>query len=102
MKKCLEVTPEWVLERIPHTHYADGKGNISVYTGDATDANWIELALNTLNVLFEAYDYLDRDYGIVFGFDFRIEDIKEDCPSFYKRVKDIDANNVIDKNLTKN
>jgi hypothetical protein len=45
MRKIIELTPEWVLEKIPHSHYSDGNGNSSVYTGNATDANWIELAL---------------------------------------------------------
>lgn len=98
----LNLTPEWVFENLPHTRYADGDGNVSLYTDDATDANFIELALDTLDILYEAYDYLNDDNDIVFGFDFKINDVKEECPSFYHSMKEIDNNNMIHKNLLKN
>jgi hypothetical protein len=101
MKK-LNLTPEWVLERLPDTSYTDGDGNISVYTDDATDANFIELALDSLHISYEAYDNVDDKDDFVFGFDFRIEDIEEECPSFYKNMKGIDNNNLNHKNLLKN
>lgn len=91
----LKLTPEWVLEKLPHTHYADGDGKVSVYTNDATDANFIELALDSLQIKYEAYDYLDEDDDFVFAFDFRIEDIEEECPSFYQSIKEINNNNLI-------
>jgi hypothetical protein len=98
----LNLTPEWVLEKLPHTHYADGDGNVSVYTADATDANFIELALNSLHIQYETYDYFDDNADFVFGFDFRIEDIKDECPAFYQRVKEIDKNNLLNKKSWKN
>jgi hypothetical protein len=102
VKNTLELTPEWVLEKLPHTHYADGSGKISVYIGDATDANYIELALDSLQINYEAYDYLDDNDDFVYGFDFRIEDIQVECPSFYQSMKELDENNLIHKNLSKN
>ena len=87
MKKSIELTPEWVLEKIPHTHYADGDGNISVYTESVTDANWIELALDSLYIEYKTDDYSDDCGGTVFSFEFRIEDIKDECPVFYTRMK---------------
>lgn len=102
MKKFIELTPQWVLEKLSHTHYADGDGNISVYTNDATDANWIELALNTLDITFDENDYVDGNDEIMFGFEFRIEDIKNDCPSFYLKMEDLDSNNFIHKQILKN
>lgn len=102
MAKKIVLTPEWVLEKVSHTRYADGAGNISVYTGNATDANWIELALDSLNIEFEAYDYLNENSLIVFGFDFRVEDIINDCPIFYHRMKELDKTNKIYKNSLKN
>lgn len=95
--KNLNLTPEWVLEKLPHTRYADGAGNISVYTDDATDANFIELALDSLHINYEAYDYLDENDDFVFGFDFRIEDIKDECPAFYQSMKEINNNNMINR-----
>ena len=85
-RKILNLTPEWVLEKLPHTHYVDGDGNVSVNTGNATDANFIELALTTLQISFEAYDYFDDSKGFVFGFDFKLEDIQHDS-LFWKSLK---------------
>jgi hypothetical protein len=102
MRKIIELTPEWVLEKIPHSHYSDGNGNSSVYTGNATDANWIELALESLNIEYETYDCADGNNEILFGFDFRIGDIKSECPSLHIRMKELDANNKIYKQLLKN
>lgn len=102
MKKVIELSPEWVLEKLPHTCHADGDGKISVYTNDATNANYIELALDTLHINYEAYDYVDENHDFVFGFDFRIEDIQVECPEFYQRVLVLDFNKQIHNFLTKN
>jgi hypothetical protein len=102
VKKILELTPEWVLDKLLQTSYKDGDGNISVYTDDATDANYIELALDSLHIKYEAYDYLDDNHDFVYGFDFRIEDVKEECPSFYESMKELDRDNLNYKNLIKN
>jgi hypothetical protein len=61
MKKKMQLTPEWVLCKLSHTQYVDGEGNISVYAGNASDANWIELALESLNIEYEVNDYLADD-----------------------------------------
>lgn len=100
--KTMNISPEWVLEKLPHTHSADGYGNVSVYTGDATDANFIELALNSLQVSFEAYDYLDENKTFVFGFDFKLEDIRIECPTFYTDMKEINNNNLKNNKLWRN
>lgn len=102
MKRIIELTPEWVLEKLPHSHYSDGKGNNSVYTGNATDAALIELALDSLNIAYKANDYVDGNNEILFGFEFRIEEIKSECPSLHKRMKKMDVNNKIFKQLLKN
>jgi len=91
----LKLTPEWVLEKIPHTRYTDGDGNISVYTNNATNANLIELALDSLQINYHSFDGIDDNGELGFGFDFRIEDIKDDCPTFYQKVKEIDNKNLI-------
>lgn len=101
MFKKVELTPEWVLGKLPQTSSLDGEGNISVYTACSTDANWIELALDSLDITYEAYDYVDEYDDFVFGFDFRIEDIKDECPNFCKDMKALDTNNTIQKNLLK-
>jgi hypothetical protein len=101
MIKKIMITPEWVLEKLPYCHYADGKGNISVYYETDNDANWIELALDSLNIKYKAI-IQDDDGEILYGIVFRIEDIQEECPSFYSDMKKMDTNNFISKNLSKN
>ena len=96
MRKIIELTPEWVLEKLPDTSYADGEGKISLCTGSLTNADFIELALDTLNISYETYDFVDDGDELVFGFDLRIEDIKEECPTLHKRM------GCIHKNLLKN
>ena len=100
--KIIEITSEWVLEKLPHTHHNDGAGKISVYTACATDAHLIELALKTLKINYESYDYLNDQSDFVFGFDFRIEDLKSECPSLFKRMRKLDKKNHYYKNLIKN
>ncbi|MHA1169866.1 MAG: hypothetical protein ACTSRU_18715 [Candidatus Hodarchaeales archaeon] len=85
--KTIKITPEWVLEKLSHTLDTDKAGIISLYTGNASDANWIELALSSLEIPFESYDYLSDHKDLVFGFDFNMDDIKSDCPSLYERAK---------------
>jgi hypothetical protein len=102
MKNKLELTPEWVFEKMSDTTYADGEGNINLCTGCIIKADFIELALETLNISHESYDFTDECDELVFGFEFRIEDIQEECPSLYKRMREMDINNSIHKNLFKN
>jgi hypothetical protein len=97
--KTLKLTPEWVLEKLPHSYYSDGKGNNSIYTGNAANAALIELALNSLNIASETYYYVDSNNEILFGFDFRIEGLKSDCPTLHKEMKRMDVNTKIYKQL---
>ena len=89
MKKKIELTPEWVFEKIPHLPIVDGKGNIYVYTDDPMDANLIELALNSLEISYEIEGSNGEDNLFSFGFVFRVEDLLEDCPNYCLLLKDI-------------
>lgn len=100
--KTIKITPEWVLEKLSHTLDTDRSGNISVYTGNATDANWIELALNSLEISFEAYDYLNEHNDLVFGFDFRIEDIEIECPNLYWSACEIERSKNGSRQISRN
>jgi hypothetical protein len=99
--KQIEITPDWILEKLPHTHHVDSDGMVSVYTDCATNAHWIEKALDTLIIPYETYDYLNDHNDFVFAFDFRIEDIKTECPSLFKRMRAFDKRNNYYKNLIK-
>jgi hypothetical protein len=90
MKKKIDLTPEWVLRKLPCAHYADGKGNGSVYTDDSTDANFIELALKTLRIFYKAYQLSDDKHGVTYAFEFKLEDIVGDCTMLFKEMSDLD------------
>ncbi|MBN2571390.1 MAG: hypothetical protein JXA68_04625 [Ignavibacteriales bacterium] len=102
MKKTIQLTPEWVLERVPHTHYADGDGNISVYTDDTLHASLIELALEVLQLSFDTFDFIDDDNDLTIEFIFRIDDIMDGCPTYYHKMKELNRNNKNYKNSLKN
>jgi len=101
MVKFIEITTEWVLTEIPQSHYADGNGNISIDTDDLSDVKWIKLALETLCIPYEEKAYGD-DNILFFDFEFRIEDIKDNCPALYKNMKEMDAKNKIFKQTNLN
>jgi hypothetical protein len=99
--KPIEINPEWVLSELPQSLYADGNGNVSLYTENASDASWIKLALNTLCIPFEENEYGDDDV-IFIDIEFNINDIKENCPTLYKSMKELDTKNKIYKNTSLN
>jgi len=92
-KKLIEVIPEWVLDNLSDSMYADGYGNMSVYTSSVSDYNWMCLALNTLKITFEESDNDDYDDRLL-SLRFRIEEIKNECPSLYERMIKLNINNL--------
>lgn len=93
IKKLIEVIPEWVLDNLSDSMYADGYGNMSVYTSSVSDYNWMRLALNTLKITYEESD--NGGYNnMLHGFEFRIEAIKNECPSLYERMIKLNINNL--------
>jgi hypothetical protein len=101
MVKPLELTPEWVLTELPQALYADGCGNISVDTSAQSDAKWIKLALNTLHINFQEHEFGENDNTFT-DIEFRIADIKVECPDLYKRMVEMDTKNKIYKGLNIN
>jgi hypothetical protein len=90
MKK-IEITADWVLNRLTEGLYADGYGNIVIQNLDTMAFFFIELTLNQLNVpfTFECYDEETEFY-------FKLDDLKKiqrDCPEFYKEVSEMNYNN---------
>lgn len=100
--KELVITPEWVLQKLPDSAYADGDGLISFYTSSLTNVYFIELALDTLNIPYETIEFYDDTDELVIGLEFRIEYIHVECPILYKTMKELDMNNFIHKNSNKN
>lgn len=101
MIKIVELIPEWILCNFSQASYADGYGHVSLDVYDNRDIKWIELALNVLNIPFEENEYVDGDMTFI-DFEFCIEDLKDDCPTLYKEMKDMDAKNKIYKGLNIN
>jgi hypothetical protein len=92
--KQMILTPEWVLQKLPVSSSADGNGEVIVYTDNATDSDFIELALNTLEIQFEhKVDCIDEDDELSIEFKFHLEDIQNHCPSYYDRMREVDINN---------
>ena len=99
--KPIEITPEWILSELPQSLYADGNGIVSIDTDNPSVASWIKLALNTLCIPFEENEYGDA-INVFIDIEFNINDIKENCPTLYNRMKELDANNLTNKHLLNN
>jgi hypothetical protein len=95
MEKLIELTPEWILEKLTVTHYADGRGNVTITADTVSDSRWIDLALDTLGVKYETntvgYDPDPKKQYFEVQWEFKIEDIKIDCPNLYAKWKIMDA-----------
>ena len=93
MKK-IELNPEWILDKLAVTHYADGKGNITITTDSVSDSRWIDLALDTLGVKYEThcvgYDPDPEKQYFEVQWEFKVEDIKTECPNLFDKWKNID------------
>lgn len=101
MVKHIELNPEWVLSELPQLLYVDGNGAVSLDTDITTDAKWIKLALSTLCIPYKENEYGDGEMSFI-DIEFRIDDLKQDCPNLYKRMKDMDAKNNIYKQTNLN
>ncbi len=102
MKKKIELTPDWVLENVPHLPILDGKGNLSLYTNDAMDANFIEAALYSLKISYKLNDSNGEDSNFHYGFELRIKDLLEDCPNYCHLLKNIYSSGNIYNDSLKN
>lgn len=96
MKK-IEIRPEWILEQCPHTVHPDGKGNIMICTDSLSLSIWIDLALDTLDIEYESstigYDPDPEKQCFEVRWEFRIEDIKEECPAIYDEWMQLNERN---------
>lgn len=101
MVKHIELNPEWILSELPQSHYADGNGVVSLDTDSTTDASWIKLALNTLCIPYEENKYGEGTTTFI-DIEFHMEDLRTDCPTLYKKMKEMDTKNKIYKNTSIN
>jgi len=93
-KDVVELTPEWILDKVPHTMYADGDGVISLYC----DANWesglVELALDKLSVNYSQYEYVGDGDEIIIAFDFHLKEMLDCTSSLYDEMYDLNLSNI--------
>ena len=99
MKK-IEITPEWILNKFPISEHAPGDGDIILTTGSVEASFWIDLALDTLGILYETdvmgFDPESEpqdDYFEIYWI-FEIEDIKQDCPKLHAKWLEMHFNNL--------
>ena len=86
-KKMIELTPEWVLTLLSDVFFADGNGKATVRTTEMYNSEWINLALDTLKIKWELFES-EIEFDYYYDFEFQIEDIKEECPSLYRKLTD--------------
>jgi len=105
MKK-IEITPEWILDSLSVIHYADGLGNMTITADTVSDSRWIDLALDTINVKYKS-DILEYDpdpedpyddFYFEISWQFRIEEVKDDCPNLYAKWMGMNLLNSIMEN----
>jgi len=90
MKK-IEINPEWILEEFPITHYADGNGKVIIETDEIIDARWIDLALAVLHIPYSCSEYYDEEQNTFsWLYTLSLNDLKDDCPTFFKKMNDLD------------
>ena len=83
--KTLKIKAEWILSTFPMSVYADGNGTVTISTLCFSDARWIELTLDSMNILYESFEMTDNETDrIELAWEFEIQAIKEDCPKLYK------------------
>jgi hypothetical protein len=97
MEKLIELTPEWILDKLTVTHYADGKGKVTICADTVSDSRWIDLALDTLGVKYKTfcvgYDPDPEKQYFEVQWKFKLDAIKAECPNLYNKLKTIDDAN---------
>ena len=93
MKKLIELSPDWVLKNLSQGVYKDDGGIMSVFAS-VCNASWISLALETLKIPFEESEEGEGDELTIY-YQFKIKHIKDDCPSLYYFVKNLNKHQIV-------
>lgn len=81
-----ELTPEWIIDHLTISKYADGEGKISFFA-DETSLSWVELAIINLDIEYNKEDIaVGSDNEVVVCFELYIEALKIKCPSLYRKM----------------
>lgn len=93
MKK-LELTCEWILDKLPFTHFSEGNGVGWIETDSGMESMLVELALKTLGINYTDDEYINEHTDEFYmQYKFKIEDIKDECPNLYEMMHMSDENN---------
>jgi len=93
MKK-LELTCEWILNKLPFTHFSEGNGVGWIEANSGMESMLVELALNTLDIEYSEDEYINEHTDEFYmQYKFKIEDIKNECPNLYKMMYEMNENN---------
>lgn len=94
-----ELTPEWIIDHLTISNYADGEGKISFFA-DESSLNWVELAIINLDIEYNKEDIVvGNDNEVVVSFDLYIEDLKNKCPLLYRKMYLLNAMECIQQQL---
>jgi hypothetical protein len=94
MIKLLEFTPERVLRELPKSICIDDNGVVNLLMDDTSDAKWKMLAQNTIYLYHYKKNYGYGDMMFI-DIEFSIDDLKQYCPSLYRKIKANDTKNKI-------
>lgn len=88
LKMEVKLTPEWVLDKMSTSRYADGHGVIYFYA-DEDNCHWIELAITTLEVPFVREEIVLDCCTTVISFALFLDSLMDQCPSLFHEMWDL-------------
>lgn len=94
LKMEVELTPEWVLDKMSLSICADGKGFIYLYADEDT-CHLIELAIITLEIPYVREELVVDCFNTIIRFELYLYSIIEKCPSIYLKMRNLNVGECI-------
>jgi hypothetical protein len=88
----IKLSPEWILDKLPQSTYGDGQGGFEIWVYE-NSYHWIELALKTSGIPYTEDDFVDEFDKTIVRFNLKLEDLREECPSLFFELNELDKNN---------
>ena len=84
--KEIKLTPDWIFDNFSFLLQLLDDGTLFLQC-ERGDAKWIKLAARTIGAPFISREIEEDDHiEYTVGFEFNINDLKEDCPTVYNQV----------------
>jgi len=97
-----ELTPEWIIDHLTISKYADGEGKISFFA-DETSLSWVELAIINLDIDYKKEDIVvGNDNEVVVSFDLSLDALKNKCPLLYRKMYLLNAMECVNQQFLQN